>query len=49
MGMDFKYAIQGKPNSLAEAFIIGEKFICNSLVTLVLGDNIFYGLNSGNI
>jgi glucose-1-phosphate thymidylyltransferase len=43
LGMDIQYAVQEKPNGLAEAFIIGEKFIGNDAVALVLGDNIFYG------
>ncbi len=43
LGMDFHYAIQEKPNGLAEAFIIGEEFIGDDRVALVLGDNIFYG------
>ncbi len=42
-GCDFLYAIQEKPNGLAEAFIIGEKFIGEEKVALILGDNIFYG------
>ncbi len=42
-GINISYAIQEKPNGLAEAFIIGEKFIENANVCLILGDNIFYG------
>lgn len=42
-GINLKYAIQEKPNGLAEAFIIGERFIGNDSVCLILGDNIFYG------
>ena len=47
--MQFEYAIQENPNGLAEAFIIGESFIGNSSVALVLGDNIFYGSNFSNL
>ena len=43
LGLKFEYKIQDAPNGIAEAFIIGEKFIGNDSVTLVLGDNIFYG------
>lgn len=43
LGMRFEYAIQESPRGLADAFIIGEKFIGNDNVALVLGDNIFYG------
>ena len=43
IGMNFSYASQEKPNGIAEAFIIGEKFIGNENVCLILGDNIFYG------
>tara|TARA_R110000868_G_scaffold384673_1_gene652213 strand:+ start:349 stop:1215 length:867 start_codon:yes stop_codon:yes gene_type:complete len=42
-GCKFKYAVQDAPNGLAEAFIIGEKFIGKDKVALILGDNIFYG------
>jgi glucose-1-phosphate thymidylyltransferase len=43
LGMKIKYAIQKAPNGIAEAFIIGEKFIAKDSVVLILGDNIFYG------
>ena len=42
-GMNFEYKIQEKPNGLAEAFIIGEDFIGNDNVAMILGDNMFYG------
>ena len=42
-GMNFEYAIQEKPRGLAEAFIIGEKFIGDDNVAMILGDNMFYG------
>lgn len=43
LGCSFSYAVQQVPNGLAQAFVIGEKFIKNDKVTLILGDNIFYG------
>jgi glucose-1-phosphate thymidylyltransferase len=43
VGCHFEYAIQEKPNGLAQAFVIGEKFIGKDKVCLILGDNIFYG------
>lgn len=43
LGMRFEYAVQDRPRGLADAFIVGERFIGTDRVALVLGDNIFYG------
>ena len=43
LGLNIQYAIQEQPNGLAEAFIIGEDFIGDDTVAMILGDNIFYG------
>ncbi len=43
IGMQFAYKVQTEPRGLADAFILGEEFICGDNVCLVLGDNIFYG------
>lgn len=44
-GVNLSYAVQPSPDGLAQAFLIGKQFIGNDSVTLVLGDNIFYGAN----
>lgn len=49
LGIKFEYAIQPSPDGLAQAFLIGEKFIGNDSVCMVLGDNIFYGFNLSNM
>ncbi len=43
LGCKFEYKVQEQPNGLAQAFVIGEEFIGNDKVALILGDNIFYG------
>lgn len=49
LGMTIKYKIQPSPDGLAQAFVLGEEFIGNDSVCLVLGDNIFYGRGFGGI
>jgi glucose-1-phosphate thymidylyltransferase len=49
LGLQISYAIQPSPDGLAQAFIIGEKFIGNSPVCMILGDNIFYGHGFGKV
>jgi len=49
LGCSFSYEVQENPNGLAEAFIIGEKFIANDSVALILGDNILYGSGLGTL
>lgn len=49
LGVKISYAIQPSPDGLAQAFIIGEDFIGNDNVALILGDNIFYGQNFSSI
>ncbi len=45
LGINFSYAVQQEPRGIVDAFIIGEKFIANDKVCLILGDNIFFGHN----
>ena len=49
LGIDISYAVQESPRGLADAFIIGEKFIGDDNVALILGDNIFYGQSFSNV
>ena len=48
-GCDFQYAVQEVPNGLAQAFVIGEEFIQEDKVALILGDNIFYGTGMADL
>lgn len=49
LGCKFSYAVQEIPNGLAQAFVIGEEFIGDDKVALILGDNIFYGVGMDNL
>lgn len=49
LGCKFSYSVQEQPNGLAQAFVIGEEFIGNDSVALILGDNIFYGAGLGRL
>lgn len=49
IGTKISYSIQSKPKGLADAFIVGEKFIGSSKVALILGDNLFYGSGFGSL
>lgn len=49
LGCQFTYEVQHEPNGLAQAFVIGEKFIGNDSVALILGDNIFYGVGMDDL
>ena len=48
LGIKFNFAVQSKPNGIAEAFLIAEKFLDNNPSMLILGDNIFHGVGLGN-
>ncbi len=49
LGLELSYEVQDKPNGIAEAFILGEKFIGDENVSLILGDNVFFGQGFSNV
>jgi len=49
LGLDLSYEVQDEPNGLAEAFIVGENFIGDDNVSLILGDNVFFGQGFSNV
>ena len=49
LGMRFEYAVQESPRGIADAFIVGRRFVGNDCCALVLGDNVFYGRGFGNV
>ena len=49
LGVSFSYKVQERPRGLADAFIVGEEFIGDDSVCLILGDNVFYGTNLSSV
>ena len=49
IGVKFTYVVQEKPEGIAQAFLLGKEFIGSSNVSLILGDNIFYGQHFSNL
>ncbi len=49
LGCNFQYTVQPSPDGLAQAFVLGEEFIGDDSVALILGDNIFYGTQMGSL